>query len=779
MSEAPSIIQPSFSRGEIGPELAYRADLAMYQVALKTCRNTITSPYGGTLNRPGTHFLAGTKNNEVARLIRFKFNSQDAYALEFTHLKMRVYRNGGLVEVSPGVPFELNTPFTRDQLRGLRYTQSADVMDIVHPAHKPKKLRRFAHDNWTLADVSLVPSIAAPASATATTPGGGSGNTQTWRFQVTAVVDDGTNNIEESLPVTSNAVTIFASNIQATVTWPAVVGASYYNIYKDNAGAGVYGFVGRSTGLSFTDNNLLPTKTDTPPTGLDPFVGAGNFPSAVGYFQQRLAYAATDNNPQTLWFSRTGIFTNFGYSTPIKDDDSIQWTIASTEVNRINHLLPLRTLLTLTDGAEWTIQGSAAGFTSKTINGDPQTYNGISDLRPLPVNDTALYAQERGRTVTAIGYSLEADGFSGTDISLFSPHLLQEYSLVDWDYQKLPYSIVWGVREDGQMVSCTYLPQQDVTGWHRHDTDGQVLSVCCVPEGREDSVYLCVARVIEGVTQHYVERMASRQIQRYQGQALASYAYFVDCGLSYDGSNANPSLTVTVTGGTDWKYPEALTMTASASLFVVGDVGNEIQYKATPSAEPFRFQITAYTSSTFVTVRPMGSVPPAIRDVPFSNWAKALDSFSGLSHLEGKTVSILADGNVAAQQVVNGGTITLPDPAAIVHIGLPYRSEVETLQINVPGAETLTNKRKQLKSVNLLLLESRGGLVGATRDTLWEFKQREDTDDYGSIDLISTPITQTITDTWLGLGQFVVVQDDPLPMNILGLVPQFVVAGSE
>src|SRR5690606_19580989 len=107
--------------------------------------------------------------------------------------------------------------------------------------------------------------------------------------------------------------------------WPAVPGASYYHIYKDNAGAGIYGFIGRASTTSFTDVNIIPTKTDTPPTGTDPFVGAGNYPRAVAYYQQRLCYASTDNSPQTLWFSRTGVFSNFGFSFPLKDDDSIVW----------------------------------------------------------------------------------------------------------------------------------------------------------------------------------------------------------------------------------------------------------------------------------------------------------------------------------------------------------------------------------------------------------------------------------------------------------------------
>lgn len=779
-----SLIQPSFSRGELGPELAARADIAAYQTGLAKCSNFIVSPYGGVMNRPGTMFLAQTLDNEVARLIRFKFSVDDTYALEFTHLKMRLYRNGGLVLNSAGpdigLPFELVTPFTRDQIFELNYTQSADVMDIVHPSHKPQKLIRLDHDDWTIAPVSLVPSIAAPATATATADAGGSSAiTQTWRYQVTAVVDDGTQTSEESLPVTSNSINVKTDNLKASVVWSAVGGATYYHLYKDNAGAGIYGFIGRATSTSFTDENLAPVKSDTPPTGTDPFVGAGNFPRAVGYFQQRLCYASTDNRPQTLWFSRTGVFTNFGYSFPSKDDDSIVWTIASTEVNRINHLTPLRSLMTFTDGAEWLISGQASGFTSKTISGDPQTYNGIGQLRPLVLNNTAIYAQERGRTVTAFGYSLESDGFSGNDISVLSPQMLQENSLVDWDYQKIPYSIVWGVRSDGDMVGVTYMAEQQVIGWHRHNTDGDVLSLCSVPEGREDSVYLCVERTVAGAPVRYVERMAQRQLPTYQGESLISYAWFVDCGLRYDGTNATAE-TMTLTGGTDWKYPEALTLTSSnGSRFVSGDVGDEVQYIPTPDAEPFRLTITGFTSGAVVTVRPIGEVPAAIRGVAFTTWAIARDTLAGLDHLEGRDVVALVDGNVVSNLTVTSGAISLETPGAIVLVGLPYESELQTLEVTVPNQETLSDKAKIIKAVTAVLLESRGGWYGRSNSEadLWEFKPRRETDDYGSIQTITGKATQIITDAWTGNGKITVVQRDPLPLNILALIPRMDAGG--
>lgn len=775
-----SLIQTSFSRGEIGPQLYGRVDLAAYQNGLRQLSNFLVTPYGGVVNRPGSYFLAQTLNNEVARMIRFKFNNTDAYALEFTHLAMRVYRNGGLVlnTAGPniGQPFILTTPYTRDELHLINFTQSGDVMDMVNINHKPQKLKRFAHDNWTISPVSLVPSVAAPASATATTPGGGTGNTQVWRYQVTAVLDDGSNAIEESLPVTSNSVTIFNSNVQATVTWPAVVGAAYYNVYKDNAGAGIYGFVGRSSALTFTDNNIAPTKTDTPPTGTDPFIGAGNFPRAVTYYQQRLVYASTLNKPQTLWFSKTGVFTNFGYSTPQKDDDAITWSMFSTEVNTILHLVPLKSLLPFTDGAEWLIQGSTAGFTAKTINGSAESYNGIGQLRPLLIGTSVVYAQERGREVTAFGYSLQADGFSGSTISILSPHLIEDYSLADWDFQKIPYHVIWAARSDGALVNCTYIPEQDVNGWSHQHTDGKYLSVCSVPEGRDDSVYACVERTINGVTKHYVELFADRILDRYNGTAIISRAHFVDCGLAYNGTNTSAT-TLTISGGTQWQSPETLTATASSAIFNAGDVGDILQYVPTPIAEPFRFKILSYSSPTSVQVQPLGVVPDAIRGIAFSAWAFARNSFSGLGHLEGKVVSVLADGNVAPQQIVTGGAITIPDPSAIVHIGLPYRSQAETLSVNIAGQETLLDKPVQVASVALLVKDTRGGKVGSKETALFDMKQRQTSDNYGSIAAINGLAEVSVSDTWENTGRFLMVQDDPLPMNIIAAIPRIEIGG--
>lgn len=783
-----SIIQPSFSGGEISPTLAARVDLARYQISLKTCLNFLVMSHGGVRNRPGTTFVDSTLGDQQARLIRFKFNTNDACVLVFTNLKMRVVRDGQYVlNVGGTAPFEIDTPYTLADLAEINYTQSADIMTIVHTLHRPQELKRFANNNWTLTEATYLPSIAAPATVTATASTG-TGAQQIWKYQVTAIYDDA-NTLEESLPTTSNAITVWNSDIVGNVTWDAVPTATYYNIYKDNTGSGVYGFAGRSVGTSFTDRNIAATKTDTPPTGLDPFVGAGNYPGAVGYYQQRKVYGGTLNRPQTSYFSRTGVFNNFGFSTPSKDDDAITWTMASTEVNRIMNYLPLRQLLALTSGAEWVLQGATAGLTGKSLSGNPQSYNGSGFVPPLVLNDTALYLQARGQAVSSLNYSLEADGLASDDLTLWASHLFRDTGIIGWAYQKLPDSIVWAVRDDGVLLGLTYLRRQDMVAWHRHETDGFIESVACIPEGSDDVVYLTVRRVIGGVTKRYIERMHTRQIPLIDGtkQRDVSQAYFVDCGLSYQGWNKTANR-YTLSNGIDWVYPEVMTLTSeSGTGFAVDSVGGQIHMRDPVTLDLLRLDIIMYNGPGAVSVVPASIVPEGLRDVPTTNWALARKTFAGLDHIEGKGVAILSDGNVVADTgadgqpvnlVVTGGSVTLPDFAAVAHIGLPYVSDLETLRINVQGQETLNDKHKTVSSVTLVVDESRGIFASAGEGKeLFELKQREFEDYNSPTNMLSDTGRIDITNDWDAQGQVFIRQVDPLPLTVLAIIPELTIAG--
>jgi hypothetical protein len=250
-------------------------------------------------------------------------------------------------------------------------------------------------------------------------------------------------------------------------------------------------------------------------------------------------------------------------------------------------------------------------------------------------------------------------------------------------------------------------------------------------------------------------------------------AFFVDSGLSYDGTHTG-STSMTISGGTTWEHGETLTLTASSSTFVSGDVGNT--FVLTIGEETVLCTVTAYTSGTVVSVTAGRDVPTAFRSVATTSWAKGVDEISGLDHLEGKTVSILADGNVDTQKTIASGSLTISNPATKIHIGLPIQADIETLNLEL-GQPTTQGKTKSISSVTLRVESSRGGKVGFDEDNLTEFKQRA-YEAYGEPTTMKTgDIKVTVPAKWSNSGSLFYRQDDPLPMTLLAVIPEITIGG--
>lgn len=683
-----SLPQRSFGGGELAPSLHARVDLAKYQSGAKTLRNFFVHAHGGVSNRPGLRYLAEVKSSAArVRLIPFQFSTTQTYVLEFGNLYMRVFRDGGQV-LSGGTPYEISTPYTTAQLPTLKFVQSADVMTIAHPSHAPRALSRTGHTAWTLAAIALAPALAAPGSpAAVATNGTGAAPALAFSYKVTAVRAE---TLEESLPTAAATCSNYglnpATGTYNTVTWSAVSGATKYNVYKELNGSGIHGWVGAATGTTFTDSNLAPDEADTPPEARDPFAASNN-PGAVTYHQQRRVFGGSTAAPQTVWMSQSGNYLNFNVSVPSKDDDAVTFTLASPQVNEIRHFVALNDLLVLTSGGEFKVTGGGSGggdpITPSAVLVRPQGYRGCSQVPPLVVGETALFVQAKGSIVRDLGYSIDVDGYTGNDLSVLSNHLFEGATLEEWAYAQAPHSIVWAVRSDGVLLSLTYLKEHQVWAWCRHDTDGLFESVCSVSEGAEDAVYVVVKRTVGGSTKRYVERMASRLVTD------VGDAFFVDSGLTYDGS---PATTI-----------------------------------------------------------------------------------SGLSHLEGETVAVLADGSVAPQAVVSGGAITLPHAASVVHVGLPYTSELVTLDLELGPRNA--SKRRRVVEVLVKVERSRALWAGPDADHMTEVKQR-DAEPYGDpIGLLTGDMRVAVPPAWDRSGSLTLQQRDPLPLTVLAVVPEVDVGG--
>ncbi|WP_338794112.1 hypothetical protein [Pseudomonas sp. AE27] len=765
------VIQPSFAAGEISPATYARVDLGRYYTALKTCRNFVVLPEGGVQNRSGTRFIAEVKNSAArTRLIPFQFSTEQTYILEFGDLYIRFVSAGGQV-VSADLPYEIVSPYTTAQLPELKFTQSADVLTIVHPDHPPRELSRLAPTSWTLTVIKFEPAIAAPGGLSAAPRDGGSGDATDYQYKVTAVSSISAGSVESWASNTAT-VSSWDNKPGATLSWTAVAGADHYNIYK-NKSSGVFGFVGQSSSTTFNDINITPATDNTVPIGYNPFADS-NHPSVVGYYQQRMTFAASRANPQTVWMSRTGDFHNFGYSDPNKDDDGIEFVIASRQVNQIRHLVSLRELLALTSGAEITITGSSdSGVTPSNVSAVEQSYFGCSEVLPAIYANTALYIQARGGKLSTLAYNYVSDGFQPQDVSVLSSHLLRGFTIQDQAFALAPNGVLWMARNDGMLVGFTFLPDQEVYGWSWHDTDGQVESVASVPEGDEDALYLVVRRTINGVTKRYIERMATRQLTKFgSGDYWFDRAFFVDCGLTYDGRRTGSAV---LSGGTDWKYPNPLALTVGVETFDSDMVGRSvIMYGGgteTSIGEILTVRITAYLSPTQVTVEPQTVVPYSLRGISATRWGLAATTVSALGHLEGKTVSMLGDGNVIPQQVVTDGTVTLDSPTLVVHIGLPITGDFETLDITLQNNQAFLGSKKRINQVVVLCQESRGIFAGPDADHLDEFKQRAG-ENYGEpIELLTGRAEMDIPCQWDSNGRLFIRQTDPLPLTILGVMP--------
>lgn len=670
----------SFAGGEITPELFGRVELPKFQTGLKTCKNAITLPHGPVQSRAGTRFIGEVKtSSKRTRLIPFSYSTTQTYALEFGDLYMRAFTNGAAL-LNGGPVFEMATPFAEADLFDLHFVQSADVLTVVHPTYGPWKAYRSG-SIFVGAYIGFGPTIAAPTGQTATPTGSGS---VSYSYKITAIASNGR---EEGLPsaaatCTNNLAT--AGNVN-TVAWTAVSGAIRYNVYRLKNG--LYGYIGQTANVNFVDDNIVPDTTLTPPESKLPFASSGNYPRAVGYHEQRKIFASTTNNPQTFWMTMSGAENNLNFSIPQQDSDGIEATINSREVHQIRHIISMADLIMLTSGGAWKV--SAAGdqaLSPNTVGAKPHAFVGASNVQPVTVNNSVLYAQARGGHVRELVYDWQLSSYKANDASIMAPHLFDGYTIVEMAFAMTPVPILYCVRSDGALLTCTYLPEHQVVAWHQHTTDGAFESICVIAEGAEDRPYAIVNRTIGGSTKRYVERLESRAF------ATQADAFCVDCGLSYSGA--------------------------------------------------------------------------------------AVTSVSGLSHLEGKTVSILADGAVHAPKVVTGGSVSLDQAATKVHVGLPYVSDTELLPLALESAPDAA--QGHVKNVNkawLNLLSSGALKVGPDEDNLVEMAIRT-TEPWGAPpSLVSGEFQVDVLPSWESSGSLLIRNELPLPFTMSSLSMEVAIGG--
>ena len=561
----------------------------------------------------------------------------------------------------------------------------------------------------------------------------------------------------------------------------------YCNMVDDGLGTSTYSLLSITilTGGSNyknTDTVVFTAATGTIPHATISSIEDGSYPSVCTYFQQRRVYANTFAAPDTYYMSKPGFFYNFDSGDPINSGDAIIGTPWAQQVSGIQWLVPTQGgLLSFTGNGAWLINGGdKTAVTPSDQSATPQTYNGCSPtVPPLTIGYEVLYNTALGSSVRDLSFNFYTNKFVGTDLTILSNHLFTNSTINEWSYAEEPYKIVWAVRDDGTMLSFTFLKDQEIYGWSRHDTNGEFISVCSISEPPVDATYFIVRRHVGGSPAYYIERMDNRLWDTVEDCVCS------DCSLQLVQTKPSATLTASQSGiGT------GVVFTASSGVFTSGNVGDVIRVgggKAT---------VTAYTSGTVV----VGTITTAISDIipndpnktprvaTIGNWSitKPVTTISGLSHLEGKSVVALADGNVITNLTVLGGSITLPQPASQITVGLSFTAQLQTTYLDV-GSEPVTvqGRRKNIYKIVARMDKTRGLKYGSNKedasctvsgiDSNWdgmvEFPERTKNDYMGvSIPLYTGDRDVPITANWGTRGQIAFEQDYPLPANVLAVV---------
>jgi hypothetical protein len=659
---APAI--STFTAGEISPRLEGRVTIEKYREGLSELTNMIVQPHGGVTRRPGTEYLGEVKDSSsITRLIPFEFKTADTYALEFGDQYMRVFRNGlqvlvdseknvsSITQASPGV-FTSSSHGLSDGDEVYLYNEGGDMTELV--------ARNYLIANSTTNTFTLTDLFGNDIDTTSFTTYTGSGVSVDKLFEV-------------ATPYTSAQVNDVRFAQSADVM---------YLVHPSHA----------IRTLSRTDHNAWTLATPTINENNTPVLtSTDNYPSVVTFFEQRLVFAASNNNPQTLWFSQSADYLNFHTGT--SDNDALIYTIASNKVNAIRYLSATRILNIGTSGGEYVLTTTNGGPVTPTQTVIRKYSNyGCIDSEVVQVADVTLFAQRGARKVREFRYIGEVDvaGYAAPDITILSEHLT-EGGIKEFAYQQEPESIVWARRDDGTLLGLTYRREEEIVAWHKHIIGGafgggqaKVESIITLPtDSGEDELYMIVKRTINGVTKQYVEVMKA-----FDFGSDTTAAFFVDSGLVYSGS--------------------------------------------------------------------------------------ATTTLSGLYHLEGEELSILANGATHADKTVLNGGVTLDFSATSGAVGFGYTSEMQTLRLESGSQDgTSQGKPKRIHDITVRFHETVGAEVGsdsANADRIFFRDSSMNMDE--AVPLFTGDKEIEFEGGFVEGDRIYVRQSQPLPMTVLALYPR-------
>lgn len=737
-------IYPTFARGEVSPLMFGRVDIEPYSSCLDKCRNCWIRPFGIVSRIAGSEYITNAKGK--ARLMKFVFSAFDSYIIECGAGYFRFYNDGGYIVNDEGEIYEIENPFTEEQLSSIKYVQLDDLIKITYKddegkKNKPLELIRKASNDWELREVE---------------------------FKCTPFLDENLTDTTLMASGTEGDIEVSASspifNAQHVGSFWWVGGKSTVNDLEKQGFFKITSFVD-STHVKATVQWKLSTASATKEWGEGAWSDYRGYPSAIGLMDGRLYYGRTPNSPRNIYGSRPYAYEDFTPAIDNEDSGAVNIEVATNangDGSDIKWIIGTNYMLVGTFGGEFVVKASGdAGLTPTDGTARARSNWGVEDIQPIVVDSMIHFVQRTGQKIRQFIYDYYLDSYKAIDVSLYSQHLF-ESPIVEIAYQKNPDSILYCLREDGKIAILVLETNQQIQAWSLLEFDGFVESLETIPSynGLYDEVYLIVRREMNGKTVRHIERM-----QDIITPEIQSKCWYVRSGLSYDAFSLTKGedLSLSVSSGV---------ITATANGFTPDMVGRKIRAIDDHFNLLGEMVITDFVSETTVKGKQVKAFPENI--VSGGKWGISVSDIAGLDHLEGRTVQILADGAVQSDKIVVDGGLTLDVDAFYVIAGLGYVSYIKTMPFEAGSQNgTAVGKRKRVNELSLRVWRTSGCRVGDSLDHLQRVKYRDPEVAMGTPAPLFTGIIPNIkyNQGWTWDANVIVEQSEPLPMNILAIAP--------
>ena len=761
------MLKPSFAAGELSPAMYGRTDIAKYDVGAAKLENFIVLRYGGVQNRAGTKYLATTAGNKKAVLLPFRYNVEQNFIIEFTAGKIRFYTQGELV-TKDGAPYEISNDYTEEELESLKYTQSADVMFLVQPNHPPATLTRYANDNWTFERMDITGGPFADSELTAESTTTITASATTGEVTLTASADIFTADMVDDLI----ALTHFVDGDYKKGT-PSANGTNLIVSVLPHSSVYVESF-------GFWDGNFTLEKYDR----------------LTGQWVK--IRSQSGNRSQ-----------NYNLTEENDSDEITQYRVTSTKFNTdvwSGENEQQRGYITIQAfGNDYTGHVLITGYTSATqVTGTVKKQ--LTSTEATKDYQFARWSQKNGFP-TCAGFFEDRLVFAGSkaEPQTFWASKTGDYynfgtSIPALDNDAITATLNGGQMNGikaiiafGEMILLTAGGEYKVTGNGKPITGENVLSQAQEYRGISDVLPVTVgSRIV------YLQQ---------QGNLIRDLAYSYDVD-KYTGDDLNLLASHLferhkITSMTYQQTPNSIVWCTRDDGVLLGltylkeqDVyawhqhstahGKFINVCSISGPQEDELYCVVEREGNYYVERMVAreaSTEPEDQyfvdsGITVSGNTKT-NEVTGLDHLEGLEVAILADGNVQPLQTVTDGKITLKRAYSKIHVGLPIHAEMQTLPLEFNAEDgTFMSRKKRVSALMAMFKDSRGGLYGIGDGPKNEFKWRS-TEKWGEPIALFTgkkkmPVPQA---NWNETVMVTISQEDPLPLTILSLVPQIEAGG--